>query len=659
MKLSIIIVNYNVKYFLEQCLHSCDKAISQMKRKHSDWDAEIFVVDNNSVDGSVEMLRERFTDVKLIANTDNKGFSRANNQAIHVSKGEYVLLLNPDTVVEEDTFLKSVEFMENTPDAGGLGVKMLDGKGDFLPESKRGLPTPDVAFYKIFGFSSLFPKSKVFGKYHLGFLDENDTNPVDVLAGAFMLLRKKTLDKIGLLDETFFMYGEDIDLSYRITQSGYKNYFFPHTRIIHYKGESTKKDSVNYVFVFYNAMIIFAKKHFSTNNAKLFAFLINLAIYFRAGISIFTRFIKGISHPALDWAFNLFLLTTATHWYEHNVKFENGETYPDAFFNIILPIYSLIWVFGIAATGSYTWIYQTKRMVKGVLIGTVMVALFYAILNEEFRFSRAVILIGTLLSISSFYLTRWIIHLIKEGSIFMGKTHKKRMVIVGSESESNRVETLLEQSGVQYKVLGKVNPKDEAKKGFLGSARQLKEIVQIHKINEVIFCSKDMRSTDIFNQMLAIRNPHVFYKIVPEQSLFIIGSNSKDQQGDYYTIDIKLALKSPENQFNKRLLDIVVSSVLLVLSPILIWLVDQKNNFILNIFKVLLGKLTWVSYTKNIEPDISLPSLKNGVITPSERYSDIELELKAINRIDMAYARNYHFSKDLDLIFRGFSKLGN
>lgn len=256
MKLSVVIVNYNVKYFLEQCLHSVEKSIEGI-------DSEVFVVDNNSVDGSVEMVAEKFPWVKLIANTENTGFSVANNQAIKVSKGEYILLLNPDTLVELDTFAKSVEFMDQHPDAGGLGIKMVDGNGRFLPESKRGLPTPTVAFYKIFGLSSLFPKSKTFGKYHLGYLDNEKTHVVDVLSGAYMMLRRETLDKTGLLDETFFMYGEDIDLSYRITKAGYNNYYYPEARIIHYKGESTKKSSINYVFVFYKAMVIFAKKHFS------------------------------------------------------------------------------------------------------------------------------------------------------------------------------------------------------------------------------------------------------------------------------------------------------------------------------------------------------------------------------------------------------------
>ena len=256
--LSVIIVNYNVEYFLEQCLNSVFQATKDLK-------IEVFVVDNNSIDGSVKMIKERFQSVHLIENKTNNGFSKANNQAIKIANGTHILLLNPDTVIEENTFQKVVSFMNDNPKAGGLGVRMVDGKGNFLPESKRGLPTPGVAFYKIFGLSMLFPKSRLFGAYHLGYLKEHEINKVDVLSGAFMLIRKELIEKIGLLDESFFMYGEDIDFSYRITQAGYDNYYYPDTTIIHYKGESTKKSSVNYVFIFYKAMVIFAKKHFSKN----------------------------------------------------------------------------------------------------------------------------------------------------------------------------------------------------------------------------------------------------------------------------------------------------------------------------------------------------------------------------------------------------------
>ena len=234
MTLSIIIVNYNVKYFLEQCLQSIELASKKIKK-------EVLIVDNNSTDGSSLMVRKKFPKFKLIENKKNVGFSKANNQAIKKAKGKYILLLNPDTILEEDTLKKCLDFFKIKKSAGGVGVKMIDGNGNFLPESKRSFPSPTIAFYKIFGLSFLFPKSKKFGKYHLGFLDKNKVHEVDVLSGAFFMTKKSILNKVGLLDENFFMYGEDIDISYRIKLAGFKNFYFPKTRIIHYKGESTKK----------------------------------------------------------------------------------------------------------------------------------------------------------------------------------------------------------------------------------------------------------------------------------------------------------------------------------------------------------------------------------------------------------------------------------
>ncbi len=286
MKLSVIIVNYNVQYFLEQCLHSVYSA-------KKNFDIEVIVVDNNSADDSVKMLSEKFPDIHLIKNKTNSGFSVANNQAIKIATGEYILLLNPDTIVEPDTFEKTIAFMDAHHEAGALGVKMLNGEGDFLPESKRGLPTPLVAFYKLSGLSTLFPESKTFNKYHLGFLDDTEIHQVDVLAGAFMLIRKSVLEIVGLLDEKFFMYGEDVDLSYRITLAGFKNYYFPETKIIHYKGKSTNKNSINYVIHFYKAMLIFSKKHFSKSNKLLFFIFIYPAVYLQIVAAAIPRLLKS------------------------------------------------------------------------------------------------------------------------------------------------------------------------------------------------------------------------------------------------------------------------------------------------------------------------------------------------------------------------------
>ena len=243
MKLSVVIVNYNVKHFLEQCLCSVCKAVGNVSS------AEVIVVDNASSDGSVEYLEKRFPDVVFIASNENLGFARANNLAIKQSKGEYILLLNPDTIVAENTFVHFVDFMDKHPDAGACGAYMLHTDGTFALESRRGLPTPFVAFCKMSGLTSLYPKSRVFGRYYMCYLDEFEVNPVEIISGAYMFLRREALEKVGLLDEDFFMYGEDIDLSYRILKGGYQNYFLP-SPILHYKGESTKKSSYRYTHTF-------------------------------------------------------------------------------------------------------------------------------------------------------------------------------------------------------------------------------------------------------------------------------------------------------------------------------------------------------------------------------------------------------------------------
>lgn len=257
-------------------------------------EVEVFVVDNHSQDDSLDYLMPRFPEVRFIANTENVGFARANNQAIEQSTGKYVLLLNPDTVIAENTLYEVFQFMEAHPEAGGTGVKMLDGDGRFLPESKRGFPTPWVSFCKIFGLSALFPHSRIFGRYHMKYLSPDECHPIDILSGAFMFMRRETLDKSGLLDESFFMYGEDIDLSYRLVLAGYTNYFLP-TPIIHYKGESTKKGSLRYVRVFYEAMLIFFKKHYP-HYSKGYYLAVKFSIFFRASLAAAYRVVSFPFH---------------------------------------------------------------------------------------------------------------------------------------------------------------------------------------------------------------------------------------------------------------------------------------------------------------------------------------------------------------------------
>ncbi len=270
MQLSVIILNYNVRYFLEQCVLSVESAIKDM-------DAEIIVIDNNSHDDSCAMIKARFPSVKLIENKENLGFPKGNNNGVSQAKGEYICILNPDTVVAEDTFEKIASFLAMTKDVGIVGVKLIDGTGNFLPESKRGTPTPWVAFTKITGLYQLFPKSSFFNKYYARHLDENQTGKVDILVGAFMVMNRELYTEIGGFDEKCFMYSDDIDLSYSVLKKGKSNYYFHETTVIHYKGESTVKDDT-YMKRFQEAMSFFYKKHF--RSSLLFSLFMKLGMVF-------------------------------------------------------------------------------------------------------------------------------------------------------------------------------------------------------------------------------------------------------------------------------------------------------------------------------------------------------------------------------------------
>ncbi|MCX6251177.1 MAG: glycosyltransferase [Bacteroidetes bacterium] len=653
MKLSVVIVNYNVKYFLEQCLHSVIKACNGLE-------AEIFVVDNNSVDGSIKMIREKFPEIHLIENKDNKGFSKANNQAIRKSKGEYILLLNPDTLVEDDTLRKSIQYMDEHPDTGGLGVKMLDGKGKFLPESKRGLPYPSVAFYKIFGLATLFPKSRIFGKYHLSYLDKDKIHEVDILSGAFMLLRKKVLDKIGLLDEEFFMYGEDIDLSYRITQAGYKNIYFPDTRIIHYKGESTKKSSINYVFMFYNAMMIFAKKHFSRKNARSFSLLINVAIYIRAFISILTRFFLRIFLPLIDVLLVFTGLFFIKNYWEHAFIFPDGGHYPVSLVIVLVPIYIFIWLICVYLSGGYDRPIRLIKILQGMVAGTIIILVLYSLLSEHYRFSRALIILGAVWGTLSMIGIRFVLSMINNEKYRIGVIKNKRFIIVGEKEEAERVTGLLQKTIINPAFIGMVtyHHHKENSNGFMGYLGQIKEIINIHKIDEIIFCAKDVPAQIIIDKMSELRDAEVDYKIAPPESLSIIGSNSINTSGDLYVIDINSITKI-SNRRNKRLLDMFVSISLLILYPVELFIVKKPFGLIRNIFSVLICCKSWVGYFYRSTEDLDhLPAIRKGVLNPSDAVKNKNIPSETLSRLNLMYARDYKFTNDLNLIIKGFRELG-
>jgi GT2 family glycosyltransferase len=640
--LSVVIVNYNVEYFLEQCLNSVLKAGQKSN-------IEIFVVDNNSSDGSVEMVKQKFPNVILIVNKDNRGFSSANNQAIKIAKGRNILLLNPDTVVEESTFDKVIDFMSSHDDCGGLGVRMVDGKGDFLPESKRGLPTPLVAFYKIFGLSSIFPKSKKFGAYHLGYLDEFEINQIDVLSGAFLCVSKSALEKVGLLDETFFMYGEDIDFSYRITQEGFKNYYFPETTIIHYKGESTKKSSINYVFVFYKAMVIFAEKHFSKNNAKVFSLAIHLAIYFRASLAILNRFIKFYFPFLVDFLIilcGLFLLTN--HWKTADIHF------PEFVFKYSIPIYSGTWLLSALFFGVYDKEPKRTAILKSTLFGTALILLTYALLPKEWQFSRVFILVGALWVVSAHFLKSYMLNLIKHDQLKYQNLVKKNFILCGDVNESSRVENLLNET---YPNIGRI---EKIKTEHNLSSEITKLIFKESKtgFNELIFCAKNISPSEIIGCMNQLAGQDLHFKIAQPETSFIIGSDSIETRGDLYTMKIN-TIKRADNLRSKRLFDITVASFGLISTPLTIWFFKNKTKFFQNLITVLKGQISIVGYCSsdegNDEKKISLPSLKKGLLNPLS--GNTVNDYKIIDQVNINYAKEYSIIKDFHVLIKKWTYL--
>jgi len=640
MKLSVVIVNYNVKFFLEQCLHSVQKAAGKIQ-------AEIIVIDNHSVDGSCRMVREKFPGVILIENKSNTGFSHACNQGIRHSSGEYVLLLNPDTVVGEYTLEKCIGYLDQHPDAGALGVRMVDGKGRFLPESKRALPTPTVAFFKLSGLTRLFPRSNTLGKYYLGHLNEFETTDIEVLTGAFMMIRKTVLDKVGLLDEDYFMYGEDIDLSYRILQAGYRVVYFPETSIIHYKGESTKKTSIQYVILFYRAMLIFAEKHLTSTHARLFSFLIKGAIYCRAGLSILRRFFKRILFPAVDALLILAGFMILTPLWE-KIRFPEGGNYPDGFYLYLAPGMIIIWLISLLLAGGYDPPVRLSRITSGWLAGTVIILIIYALLPEHFRYSRMLILAGSGWTLGTLLIFRLGMHWLPWTQFRLAGDRKKRILIAGSEKEARRVYELLNLSGTSCELAGVATPPG----GFSdasGLIADLEEMIRVHQAGEVIFCARDIPAGLIIQCMNRLNRFPVEYKIAPPESASVIGSHSIHTPGELFLLHFN-TITQPSSRRNKRLLDLTLSVLFLVCFPITFFLFRKPLRLLRNIVLVLSGKCSWVGfYPLHDAKDQSLPDIRPGILytlPPDTEQKDV------IDKGNLVYARDYSPATDIKIIWK-------
>ncbi|MDZ4795807.1 MAG: glycosyltransferase [Bacteroidota bacterium] len=569
MQLSVIIVNYNVKHFLEQCLCSVQEAFVGME-------AELIVVDNNSTDQSIEYLVPKFPAVHFIANKENSGFAKGCNMGLKQAKGQYILFLNPDTIVPEDCFRQCISFFTTHPDAGAVGIKMLDGSGHFLKESKRAFPSPMTSLFKLFGLSKLFPHSKTFSKYHLGHLDENESNEVDVLAGAFMMIKKEVLEKVGSFDETFFMYGEDVDLSYRIQKAGYKNYYFAGSSIIHFKGESTRKGSMNYVRMFYMAMSIFVRKHYGGSRAGIFNFLIHLAIWFRAGLSAIAGFIRKIGLPLIDAG-----LILVSFWLMKNIwtmYMRTGTEYETRLLWVAFPAFTVFYLVAAYYAGLYDRWYKWTELVRSTLIATIVLLAGYALLPEQYRFSRGILLFGSLLAFMLISILRWL--LIKTGVLSSNneKEEHTSTVIAGTIQEYEQVLQLLKEAGLHQRVLGRVAVQEEDQQA-LGHWKKLAKLSTTVPFGEIIFCQGHLSFSNIIQGLPALPNDLVA-KIHGTGSSSIVGSDSKDTSGEAVSKENGFKLANHNNRRLKRLMDVSIALLGIISFPVQLFIVKKPFHFL-------------------------------------------------------------------------------
>ena len=639
MKLSVIIINFNVKYFLEQCLLSVRKALKSI-------DGEIIVVDNCSTDDSINFLPEKFKDVTFIWNNENVGFAKANNQAIKLAQGEYILILNPDTLVPEDCFVKCIEFLASKNNKAALGIKMLDGAGKFLKESKRAFPSPLTSFFKLAGLASIFPRSKVFSKYHLGYLDNDLNHQVDVLAGAFIMVPRTIIENVGGFDEGFFMYGEDVDLSYRIQKAGFRNFYFSESAIIHFKGESTKKGSLNYVKMFYSAMSIFVKKHYGDKRAGLFNFFIQFAIWVRAGISAIFRFVKWVGLPVIDALFILAGFILAKKLLESHLGYDLDV--PRSIYLLAYPVLTLLFMISAYFSGLYDNGYKQSRLNLSVVIAIPIILSVYAMLPASYNYSRLVLIIGSLLAYVMLTLIR--MFLLKSNVIHHSESDTTiQTLIVGNQNEFNKVKLLLKTSGNKRSVLQRINIAD--------SSQILKTIPSPPKLisdNEIIFCEGELSYKEIIALLpdIPVGFCAQFYS---RGGRSIIGSNSKDVSGEYIVVKQKYNLADPHHRRFKSLLDVLTSLIFLLTFPIHFF--TKKNPFLFfrNSFGVLFQKRSWVGYALD-EPN--LPVIKRGIITVTGLPVKLnQSPVKTLSTLDHVYAKHYHFSHDFKIIWSQYKYL--
>jgi len=651
LDLSIIIVNYNVKEFLQNLLASLAKALTGLS-------SEIIVVDNGSDDGSLEMLREKFPHITLIANKVNLGFSKANNLGLKIAKGKFLLLLNPDTIVQEDTFEKLISFFSANSSAGMVGCKILNPDGTLQLACRRSFPGPWTSFCKVSGLSSLFPNSRLFARYNLTYLDENQSYEVDAISGSFMLMKREVYEKIGGLDEQFFMYGEDLDWCYRVQKAGWKVFYVHDTTIIHYKGESTKRSSLDETKVFYSAMHLFVKKHFASS--LLVEFILRMAILFRELLAFLGKQKFALTAVLFDFlVFDVSLLLTE-RLYSY---FRPWRGFPEATHLIVYTVPALVQILVNAVSGAYKKETLPVLRVFPALLSGFFVLSSLTYFFKDFAYSRGVVLLTFLLLTFLFSGWRIVFRLIfKVGLPEVEKSIAKTLVVGTNASSLEIARKLKEKSSSYHSVVGLISEtrKDIGSKfgnvEVIGSLQNIKKVIREKRISEVIFPSENVSYTAMMRVVADCQKESVEFKLAGSNLDFLVGKSSVFLLEDIPFIELTYNISQLGHRFIKRSFDLVFGFFLFIFVLPFIQIkkiagakISEFGRMMLQIPKVLSGRLSLVGPKEDSNSSLFLG--KRGIT--GIWFTDAENE-ENLEKLNIFYAKNQNIWLDLEILTKTF-----
>ena len=663
--ISVIIVNYKVREYISNLL-------SSILRAQQGFNIEIFVIDNNSEDGSVEFLKSRFPDVTYIANKENVGFGKANNQAIKQAKGKYSLIINPDTLVSEDTFKVLFAHMESNPACGAAGCKILNPDGTFAPESKRSVPTIRSSFSKVTGLSTLFPTSKLFKEYYLNSVEENEKAKVPVLSGSFMFWRTNLLKELGGFDERFFMYGEDIDLCYQVQNTKYHIDYVPETSIIHYKGESSKKGDLRYIRIFNKALYQFFDKHHSSRYSLLFKVFIYTAIWLRAFVSMIAGNVQFIGYIASD----LILLNISVilgFLIRFRFSYEVFTDLQNLKFLWINLLASLIYIF----IGGFLDLFQSKKdsisnQIKAIIASYSGVALI-TFFVREYAFSRLALIFGLITAFVLMLLFKVIqINLSKSDAKVTGKLKRLKVLLVGNPDHTVGIKSKIHsRPDWNYEVEGTVGI-EHTNEGDLGELAQLKELIKAYQIDQVFFALSSISYKDMLRQISLLQNERVVFKLVPDSMDFILGKSNVEYLESIPLVEVEFSYSKGINQALKRIMDFLIAMPCWVIlgfitlpgflfakaerasvNSLSFYKSPQENrwkNRVLLFWYILKGEMSLVGgtlYSSGRNPQLK-PGLTGTVQMNSSRIQSNEDR----ENYELYYLQNYSIWMDIDILLK-------